>query len=105
MQPIFLGFDCSTQSFTATAVDADLNLFKQYDLNFQSVFGAEFSLTNGVHSGTLQPMTPEVLADLGANDNGVVTQPTLLFVAALDRLLDNMKQVTADLEAPELPFF
>ncbi|MDA7916123.1 xylulose kinase [Verrucomicrobia bacterium] len=81
--PLFLGLDSSTQSFKATVVDADLNLVFELALNFEKDL-PQFNTTAGVIHG---------------EDGLSVTSPTIMWVAALDLLLERMKEVGFDFGA------
>lgn len=74
---LFLGLDCSTQTLKATFVDEN---FKEIE-EFQCVVNYDtdlphFNTRGGVHHG---------------KDGITVTTPTLLWVSALDLLMDKMK--------------
>lgn len=71
---LFLGLDCSTQGLKATAIGTDLQIKFNTQINFSKDL-PEFGTENGVN-------------DRGG---GVVNSPTLMFVAALDMVLGNMK--------------
>ena len=70
---IFLGLDSSTQGLKATAVDLDLGVVGEYAVNFDRDL-PEFGTEGGVH-----------------RDGLAVTSPTLMWVAAVDLLLERMK--------------
>lgn len=73
--PLFLGFDCSTQSFKATVVDGNFNQVGEWTVNFDEEL-PQFKTLGGVHRG---------------EDGLTVTTPTLLWVSAFDLLLEKMK--------------
>ncbi len=73
--PIYLGFDSSTQSLKATAIDADLGIVYETTVNFEADL-PEFNTKAGVHHG---------------EDGLTVTSPPVMWVAAFDLLLDRMK--------------
>lgn len=73
--PLFLGFDSSTQSLKATAIDRDLKIVHEAAINFESDL-PEFRTTAGVHHSP---------------DGLTVTSPPIMWVAAFDLLLDRMK--------------
>lgn len=73
--PLYLGFDSSTQSLKATAVDQDLNIVYETTINFEADL-PEFETKAGVHHG---------------GDGLTVTSPAIMWVAAFDLLLDRMK--------------
>lgn len=72
---LFLGLDSSTQGLKATAVDDALGVVHTFALNYQRDLGAAYGLTNGTI----------------AKPGSVVVQPTLMYVAALEALLAQMK--------------
>ena len=72
---VFLGLDSSTQGIKATAVDASLKVLASFAVNYQATLGAKHKLVNGVHAGA----------------GNAVTQPTLMYVEALELLLAKMK--------------
>jgi xylulokinase len=73
---VFLGFDSSTQGIKATAVSEEgLKVVASFAVNYQSTLGSKHALVNGVH----------------ARPGNVVTQPTLLYVEALELLLEKMR--------------
>ena len=71
----FLGFDSSTQSFKATIVDEGLKVVYERAVNFDADL-PEFKTQGGVHRHA---------------DGLTVTSPTILWVAALDLLLERMR--------------
>ncbi len=73
--PLYLGFDSSTQSLKATAIDADLRIVYETAVNFEADL-PEFETKAGVHHG---------------EDGLTVTSPAIMWVAAFDLLLDRMK--------------
>jgi len=74
--PLFLGLDSSTQSLKACAIDADLNVTAEFTVNFDADL-PQYKTQGGVHRG------PDGLS---------VTSPPQLWVAALDLLLQRMKE-------------
>ena len=72
---VFLGLDSSTQGIKATAVDASLKVLASFAVNYQATLGAKHKLVNGVHAGA----------------GNAVTQPTLMYIEALELLLAKMK--------------
>ncbi|XP_071368721.1 xylulose kinase, partial [Centroberyx affinis] len=73
--PLFLGFDFSTQQLKVVAMDADLKVVHQDNVQFDSEL-PEFRTHGGVHIHA---------------DRLTVTSPVLMWVKALDLLLDKMK--------------
>uniref|UniRef100_A0A3P9NY98 Xylulose kinase n=1 Tax=Poecilia reticulata TaxID=8081 RepID=A0A3P9NY98_POERE len=73
--PLYLGLDFSTQQLKAVAVDGDLGPVHQDSVQFDSEL-PEFRTQGGVH---IHP------------DGLTVTSPVLMWVKALDLLLDRMK--------------
>ena len=75
-QPLFLGLDLSTQGLKALAIDDSLNVEGEYTVNFDSDLPV-FETEGGAHR----------------HDDGVtVTAPSVMWVAALDLLLERMKE-------------
>ncbi len=72
---LYLGFDSSTQSLKATAIDAELAIVYETMINFEADL-PEFATEAGVHRG---------------EDGLTVTSPPIMWVAAFDLLLDRMK--------------
>ena len=74
---VFLGLDSSTQGVKATAVagDGSLRVLASFAVNYQATLGAKHKLVNGVHAGA----------------GNAVTQPTLMYIEALELLLAKMK--------------
>eukprot|EP00931_Biecheleriopsis_adriatica_P076974 TRINITY_DN50621_c0_g1_i1.p1 TRINITY_DN50621_c0_g1~~TRINITY_DN50621_c0_g1_i1.p1 ORF type:complete len:561 (-),score=132.82 TRINITY_DN50621_c0_g1_i1:25-1707(-) len=73
----YLGFDSSTQSIKATAVTADsLEVFKTYAVNFDKDL-PHFKTSGGMSTCNASPAR--------------VTSPVLMWIEALDMLLDKMK--------------
>ncbi|KAM6908154.1 xylulose kinase isoform 1-T1 [Lycodopsis pacificus] len=73
--PLFLGFDFSTQQLKVVAIDENLNVVHQNNVQFDSEL-PEFRTQGGVHIHA---------------DRLTVTSPVLMWVKALDLLLDKMK--------------
>ncbi|CAJ1081570.1 xylulose kinase isoform X1 [Xyrichtys novacula] len=80
LSPLFLGFDFSTQQLKVVAVDGDLNVVHQNNVQFDSEL-PEFRTQGGVHIHT---------------DKLTVTSPVLMWVKALDLILDKMKRAGLD---------
>ncbi len=74
--PLFLGLDSSTQSFKATLIDSNLKVVHERSVNFEKDL-PEFKTNGGVHRRA---------------DGLTVTSPTIMWVAALDLLLEGMKK-------------
>jgi xylulokinase len=75
VSPVYLGLDCSTQSLTAVAIDAErAEIVFRTSLDFDTAF-PEFGTTHGV---------------LRSADATVVHAPPTLWTRALDRLLSAM---------------
>ncbi|XP_029934607.1 xylulose kinase isoform X2 [Myripristis murdjan] len=72
---LYLGFDFSTQQLKVAAVDGNLSVVHQNNVQFDSEL-PEFRTQGGVHIHA---------------DRLTVTSPTLMWVKALDLLLDKMK--------------
>ncbi|XP_053198506.1 xylulose kinase [Scomber japonicus] len=77
---VYLGFDFSTQQLKVLAIDGNLNVLHQNNVQFDSEL-PEFRTQGGVH---IQP------------DGLTVTSPVLMWVKALDLLLDKMKRAGFD---------
>ncbi|XP_062297272.1 xylulose kinase [Scomber scombrus] len=77
---VYLGFDFSTQQLKVVAIDGNLNVLHQNNVQFDSEL-PEFRTQGGVH---IQP------------DRLTVTSPVLMWVKALDLLLDKMKRAGLD---------
>ncbi|KAK1875381.1 Xylulose kinase [Dissostichus eleginoides] len=73
---LFLGFDFSTQQLKVVALDESLNVVHQNNVQFDSDL-PEFRTQGGVHIHA---------------DRLTVTSPVLMWVKALDMLLDKMKE-------------
>ncbi len=71
---LYLGLDSSTQGLKATAINRKFDIVSSFAINYQKDL-PHYNLKNGVH----------------ASANNVVTQPTLMYLEALDLLLSNMK--------------
>jgi len=85
--PTYLGLDASTQSLTATIVDADPGrgrheILFEHTLNFDESFPG-FRTTNGVVRG---------------EDGVTVTTPPAMWVAALDRMAAELAKSSVDLK-------
>ena len=74
--PLFLGFDLSTQQLKALAIDSDLNVATEASVQFDNDL-PEFKTQGGVHK---------------QEDSLTVTAPTLLWVKALDLVLQRLKE-------------
>ena len=72
---LFLGIDSSTQSLKAIAVDAQLNVVHESAVSFDADL-PEFGTSGGAHRG---------------EDGLTVTAPPVMWVAALDLLLERMR--------------
>ncbi|KAL3040328.1 hypothetical protein OYC64_011374 [Pagothenia borchgrevinki] len=77
---LFLGFDFSTQQLKVVAMDENLNVVHQNNVQFDSDL-PEFRTQGGVHIHA---------------DRLTVTSPVLMWVKALDMLLDKMKEAGFD---------
>ncbi|KAM6953860.1 xylulose kinase [Aplochiton taeniatus] len=77
---LYLGIDFSTQQLKVVAIDGNLNVVHQNNVQFDSEL-PEFRTQGGVHIH---------------NDKLVVTSPVLMWVKALDLLLDKMKRAGFD---------
>ena len=73
--PLFLGFDSSTQGLKATVIDAELRIVHTAALQFDADL-PEYGTEGGAHR---------------AEDGLTVTSPAIMWVAALDRLLERMR--------------
>lgn len=82
VQPLFMGVDSSTQGLKATLLDEALNVVSETSLNFDRDL-PEFKTEGGVHRHS---------------DGLTVTSPPLMWVAALDRLFERLKNGGAPLE-------
>ncbi|XP_052805355.1 xylulose kinase-like [Mya arenaria] len=80
MSDLFLGFDFSTQQIKVIAVDGDLNVKYDEHVKFDTDL-PEFGTENGAHIHA---------------DKITVTAPTVMWVKALDLLLDKMKNAGFD---------
>ncbi|KAG7524708.1 NEDD8 ultimate buster 1 [Solea senegalensis] len=78
--PLYLGFDFSTQQLKVVAIDGNLHVVHQSNVHFDSEL-PEFRTEGGVH-----------LHD----DRLTVTAPVLMWVKALDLLMDKMKRAGFD---------
>lgn len=81
--PLFLGFDLSTQQLKALAIDNDLNVVTEASVHFDNDF-PEFKTQGGVHKH---------------EDKLTVTAPTLLWVKALDLVLQRLKENGLEFES------
>ncbi|XP_065804917.1 xylulose kinase [Labrus bergylta] len=77
---LYLGFDFSTQQLKVVAVDGNLSVVHQNNVQFDSEL-PEFRTQGGVHIHA---------------DKLTVTSPVLMWVKALDLLLDKMKRAGLD---------
>jgi xylulokinase len=75
---LFLGFDSSTQSLKATAIDAKLRLYASAAVHFDTDL-PHYNTKDGVHRD------PQV--------EGRITGPTLMWVEALDLVLTKLRKV------------
>ncbi|XP_051241824.1 xylulose kinase isoform X2 [Dicentrarchus labrax] len=78
--PLYLGFDFSTQQLKVVAMDGNLNVVHQNNVQFDSEL-PEFRTQGGVHLHA---------------DRLTVSSPVLMWVKALDLLLDKMKRAGLD---------
>ncbi|KAF1373361.1 hypothetical protein PFLUV_G00259760 [Perca fluviatilis] len=78
--PVYLGFDFSTQQLKVVAIDENLNVVHQNNVQFDSEL-PEFRTQGGVHIH---------------GDRLTVTSPVLMWVKALDLLLDKVKRAGLD---------
>jgi xylulokinase len=78
---LFLGLDSSTQSLKATVIDSSLKVVHEISVNFDRDMPA-YRTEGGVHRG---------------KDGLTVTAPALMWVEALDMLLDRMKKLKVPL--------
>ncbi|EEF52198.1 xylulose kinase 2 [Ricinus communis] len=74
---LFLGFDSSTQSLKATVLDSNLNIVKSEQIHFDSDL-PHYETKDGVYRDT--------------SDNGKIVSPTLMWVEALDLVLQRLKK-------------
>uniref|UniRef100_A0AAQ5XN74 Xylulose kinase n=1 Tax=Amphiprion ocellaris TaxID=80972 RepID=A0AAQ5XN74_AMPOC len=77
---LYLGLDFSTQQLKAVVIDGNLNVVHQSSVQFDSEL-PDFRTQGGVHIHT---------------DRLTVTSPVLMWVQALDLLLDKMKRAAFD---------
>ena len=83
---LYIGFDSSTQSLTATVIEADERIRRvvaEHALVFDEAL-PEFKTTRGVHTSA---------------DGRTVTAPPAMWVAALDRMLAHLRDAGIDLAA------
>ena len=73
-EPLYLGLDVSTQGCKATAINGRFGIVASHAINYAKDL-PHYGLKNGVH----------------ASAGNAVTQPTLMFLEALDLLLTQMK--------------
>ncbi|XP_039859802.1 xylulose kinase isoform X1 [Simochromis diagramma] len=78
--PLYLGLDLSTQQLKAVVIDGELRVVHQSGVQFDAEL-PEFRTQGGVHIHT---------------DRLTVTSPVLMWVKALDLLLDKMKRAGLD---------
>lgn len=81
-QELFLGLDSSTQGLKCTMIDSSLKVVHEHAINFDRDL-PHFGTQGGAHAG----------------ENGVVTSPALMWVAALDLLFSQLKQDGARLDS------
>ncbi|KAL0361201.1 UNVERIFIED_CONTAM: Xylulose kinase [Sesamum radiatum] len=79
---LFLGFDCSTQSLKATVLDANLKIFATAVVNFDSEL-PHYKTKDGVYRDPLV--------------NGRIVSPTLMWVEALDLIIQRLEMSKLDL--------
>ncbi|KAJ8762503.1 hypothetical protein K2173_007942 [Erythroxylum novogranatense] len=80
---LFLGFDSSTQSLKATVLDSNLNVVKSELVNFDSDL-PHYKTKDGVYRD--------------ATDNGKIVSPTLMWIEALDLVLQRLSESELDFE-------
>ncbi|XP_058080507.1 xylulose kinase 2-like [Magnolia sinica] len=78
---LFLGFDCSTQSLKATILDANLSILASEIVHFDSEL-PHYKTKDGVHRDP--------------SGNGRIVSPTLMWVEALDLLLEKFVKEKLD---------
>ncbi|XP_041824189.1 xylulose kinase [Melanotaenia boesemani] len=78
--PLYLGLDFSTQQLKVVAIDGNLNVVHQDNVQFDSEL-SEFRTQGGVHIHA---------------DRLTVTSPVLMWIKALDLLLNKMKRAGLD---------
>lgn len=79
---VFLGFDCSTQSFKVVAIDDQGQVLKQWSINYQAELGSIYTIQDGM--------------TLYADNPGRVTSPTLMWFHGLELVLNKMKEDNFD---------
>eukprot|EP00808_Paulinella_micropora_P029506 g42308.t1 len=94
-EDLYLGLDCSTQALKALFLNQHGEVVEQEVVDFDNDLGHIYHTTKGTYRGySLEehrnPSHPNYKA-------GVVTTPTLMFVFALELLLDNLKTRGMDL--------
>lgn len=77
---LFVGLDCSTQAMKACVVNEKMELVLTEMVNYDSEL-AKFKTKDGVHRG---------------EDGLTVTSPTLMWLSALDKLFEKLKQRELD---------
>ncbi|KAJ8772257.1 hypothetical protein K2173_027434 [Erythroxylum novogranatense] len=78
---LFLGFDCSTQSLKATVLDSNLNVVKSEVVHFDSDL-PHYKTKDGVYRDS--------------SDSGKIVSPTLMWVEALDVILQRLSESGLD---------
>lgn len=78
---LFLGFDSSTQSLKATVLDSNLNIVKSEQIHFDSDL-PHYKTKDGVYRDP--------------SDNGRIVSPTLLWVEALELVLQRLEKSGLD---------
>ncbi|KAJ4827069.1 Xylulose kinase 2 [Turnera subulata] len=78
---LFLGFDCSTQSLKATVLDSGLNVVKSEQIRFDSDL-PHYNTKDGVFRDP--------------SNNGRIVSPTLMWVEALDLVLERLSKLSLD---------
>lgn len=79
--PLFLGLDLSTQAFKASLLKADLSVLSEAEIRFDT----HPSLSKYGTKGGIIPPEKEW-------DEGTVVAPVMLYVEAMDLLMDEMKK-------------
>ncbi|CAK7220313.1 hypothetical protein SBRCBS47491_004145 [Sporothrix bragantina] len=75
-EPLYLGFDLSTQQLKAIVVASDLAIVAQTKVDFDADFGSKYGLTKGV---------------IVNDDEGEVYAPVALFLEAIDLVFARLK--------------
>lgn len=74
--PLFLGLDCSTQALKAVILDQHLSLIQEARVDFDRDLGNKWKTKNGVLHG----------------EKGEVKAPVMMYVEALDLLMERLKE-------------